>query len=224
MKNDKILSEILCIQKALNDEDIFFAKQICDELITNISNEINSQIAKNFNKKQAQSAAMHILKNAPETHPHLSKSIISPDGFQFICDGYRMIKLHEHLPLPENTETKLIERANDFVPFAEKLLNAAILDCYSNGIKIDISTVKNFISIEKAKANANHFRLKNAPFEIIDGCWCDAVLLVDMLDILDDPIIHFSSTKVDEKAIYFEAKNGSGILLPIRKPKTKENE
>lgn len=220
MTNEKTLAEVLRIQEALTEENTPFAQYICAELVRALSDEINAQTAKKGGKKEAQAAAMRILKTVDEErHPHLAKALTAADGAQILCDGYRLVKLPEGLPLPEHTEPELIQRGREFVPNAEKLLSNAAGNLGENKPAPDLSTVKNFIAIEKAKAAAHHSRLRQAPFEIIPGGWCDALLLVDLLQIFNAPVMRFSvADNWQVQPIYFEAANGCALLLPMRKP------
>ena len=217
MTNQRMIAEVFRIQNAITGEDYKTAQDLCADLVRVLTDDINTAAAKKSGKKDAQAAALRILKKgAAGSHPCLAKANTAKDGAQLLCDGYRMIKLPNPLPLPVLTSDEY-EDAREIIPRLENYLERAAANA---GVWMNAPTVaslKTFIATERAAAAVEHRRLDSARFEIVPGMWVDALLLVDLLQVLDTPTMTFArGDRWNLQPIYLKGKNGAGLLLPMR--------
>lgn len=217
MTNQRMIAEVFRIQNAITGEEYKTAQDLCADLVRALTDDINAAAAKKSGKKDAQAAALRILKKAAGgSHSCLTKANPTKDGAQLLCDGYRLVKLSEGLPLPALTPDEY-DDAREMIPRLEKYLDRAAANAGVWMTAPTVASLKTFIATERAAAAVEHRRLDSARFEIMPGMWVDALLLVDLLQVLDAPTITFASgDRWNVQPIYLKGKNGAGLLLPMR--------
>ena len=150
-------------------------------------------------------AAERIIKNASR---EAYEGAFTSGGKQCVCDGYRLVRFRDPLPLPEAAGGLDVEKSIGPASLYETPL--------------DLPTVKDLrglIRIAKQNGTAgNVFRVsrKLCLYDFgPDLPTVNAQFLLDMLEAL--PGCTASFYKI-HSPIYFTAENGDGILLPVRKP------
>lgn len=135
-------------------------------------------------------------------------------GKQCVCDGYRLIRFNDPLPLPAAEGDGLD---------AEKAMEAA----KRNTKPLELPTAKDLkalIKIAKANSTQGGERWTGRIYRSDKKVYCydfgeflpgvNASFLVDMLEALPGCKAYYET---ESGGIYFTAENGDGMLLPIRK-------
>lgn len=209
----KILEQVCVIHAHLKGNDTVSAFLACDALVADLQAEINAQEAAKDGKKEAQAAAVRILKTAEKTgQDKLTKALTATDGSQLISDGYRLVKLATPLPLPQyaaGEERELVGRLENFLANASENCGAGITPP-------SISELRNPIAIAKAEAKINRTKLPYVQYLLGDGLYVDALLLLDILQIFPDAVLIPSVVQRATRPIYIKSAHGSGLLCPLR--------
>lgn len=208
----KTLERVCVIHAHLKGNDTVSAFLACDALVADLQAEINAQEAAKDGKKEAQAAAVRILKMAEKNgQDKLTKALTAIDGSQLISDGFRLVKLTATLPLPqcgEGEERGLVGRLENY------LIHAA--ENCGEEIAPSISDIRNAITLAKADAKANKARLTSVQYLLGDGLYVDALLLLDILQIFPDAVLIPSVVQRATRPIYIKSAHGSGLLCPLR--------
>jgi len=157
-------------------------------------------------KANIEKAMRAIIKNAPEYQKSLQGAIII-DGKQYVCDGYRAIRINTPIDLPIPPVPCTFDIAGHF---AEAQVNAVKpLETPSLG------DLKTHIKLKKAENKFN--RGKNAPIIMWkfgrDLPSVNAVYLLDILTAFPDALITYSTSHAP---LYFSHTEGDAILMPFK--------
>lgn len=190
------------------------ALEILNAIKEDAKKEIRRASAKASGNTNRQKAAERVIKNAIASNPRreaLHGSWIKNE-MQYICDGFRILRLNNALPLPKISE-KLQPIDADRILTPAKDNAGAVLELP------DVGELRAYIKTEKAKRKA--IGDKSAIFyDFADDLpRVDAVYLLDMLEILPGCTATASSRGTLVNPIYFESEHGDGALCPVRKGK-----
>lgn len=221
MTTEQILKGVYAILQTLPAEERLYAeKQIAANkktsndngftclaianLVISLKDDLAKQEAKKGGKSAALKAVNSMLKEAslsPRCKTLWNAPII--DGRQCICDGYRLVRLVEHLPLNVPVEPLGYIDTDRFIPPA----------MFRDGNEIDLpesAKLRAYIKDFKAKrtsATAPKFPIyrfgENLPA-------VDARLLADMMAILPDCKAYADGVKSN---VFFRCEDGSDGLL-----------
>lgn len=217
MTTETTLARVYKIMNAFKANDNAQALTECGGLVADLQAEINAQQAKQGGKKEAQAAALRILKNAEKRgHDKLTKALTASDGSQIIADAVRIVKIPEPLPIPQFTDNSALEMPQTMERFIKEASE-------NNGETItppSIAELKNYITIKKAEAKSRRERLPYIAYKLAEGVGVDAVLLVDLLQILPDAVLIPSGVERwrSVRPIYLKSAHGCGVLCPLRLP------
>lgn len=187
------------------------AAEILNYLKTEAEAEIRHAAAKQSGNSNRQKAAERVIKSAmQDSRPALHGSWNDSNGAQYICDGFRLFKLFESLPLEKIPEDVQPIDAARIIP-TDKNAHGAVLELPS------IAELKAHVKEEKARKKA--IKDKSAP--VYDfGAELPAVnaqYLLDMLEVLPGCTARATAERPKLRGIYFESVHGCGVLLPVRK-------
>ena len=179
-------------------------------MLADVERDLKSESAKGSGKLAQFKAINRIIKDAktaPQTALH---GAWNADGFQCVCDGFRLVRLVQPLDLekiPDNVQP---------IDAARVILG----NKHNDGAQLalpDVATLKAYIKTEKARKKAS--KDKTAPvWDFGDDLPAvNAHFLLDMLEILPDATATVSKQRPVYSGIYFNSDNGDAVLLPIRK-------
>jgi hypothetical protein len=167
------------------------------------------------NSTAALAAAKRILKTAANIYidkPLKYAPII--DGKQYLCDGFRLAELTEHLPLPSIPKDK-ISHYPDMQKIIKKSHDMVVL-------KLPTKTkLKAFIKISKANKINNDSQYTGVIYDFgFNYPQVNASYLLDMMELLPNMTAYCVPCKdksgVNLNSIYLENHNSRGLLLPVR--------
>ena len=163
-------------------------------LIQDVQNEIRQDAAKASGKGTLRKALERILKAAPEGEKFSYP--VTQDGKQYFCSTFHMVVLNE--PMDWSTYPEKVE-----YPDMKRLITK-----HSTPIELpDPAALKAYIKIQKAqKKKYIKYSYGNIVFS--------AQFLLDMLEALPGAVAYHDGNK--SHAMYLEAENGEGVLLPVR--------
>lgn len=212
MNNTAVLEKSYKILSYMDDRTPALARSECMELIDAAKAEMNAQTARQGGKREAYAAAQRILKNAEKDV--LKKAMAASDGEQVICDGYRLVKLSEPLPLPQC-------EGGEIAKTFERILRDSSNNLGEKITPPPVAELRSFIAIKKAEAKAEGKKLPAVVYSLADGIYVDAQYLVDILQILPDAVIFPSSVdwRRGTSPLYFKSERGEAALCPVRAPK-----
>lgn len=176
------------------------------DLIKELHEDIKAESAKSSGKAGMKKAADKILLQCSD-RPAFGAFML--EGYQIIGGKYSAVRLVEPLPVcrefPENAEKPSYY---DFIINASK----------NEGEQISLpkrAELFAFIKTDKAAHKGEkNYKVIYSFGEAMPGV--DAVLLLEMIDILGDNAIVTTSIR-STGAIYFKSDKGDGILMPYRK-------
>lgn len=215
MTTETTLARVYKIMNAFKANDNAAALTECGGLVADLQAEINAKEAKQGGKKEAQAAALRILKNAEKRgHDKLTKALTASDGSQIIADSFRAVKIPQPLPLPSYTDST----GDSIARTMERFLEEAAENKGESITPPSIAELKNYITIKKAEAKSQHKRPPYILYKLADGVGVDAVLLVDLLQILPDAVLIPSGVERwrSVRPLFLKSAHGSGIICPIR--------
>lgn len=157
-------------------------------------------------------AAERVIKNA-RTHTLAAYSgAFTSGGKQCVCDGYRLLRFRDPLPLPEAASGLDVEK------------NIGPASRYEIPLELPgVKDLRNLLKIAKMNGTAGNVRRVTSEKGKTTGYIYDfgpgmpavnANYLLDMLEALPGSAASFYKVNCP---IYFTAENGDGILLPVRK-------
>lgn len=175
-----------------------------------VEHESKKQTAKNGGQLARFRAMERIIKRAKQDHRPALWGAWTVDGSQYVCDSFRLVRLSDPLDLPtipDNVEP--IDAARILEPSAK-----------NEGARLELpdpAALRAYIKTEKAR----HKGQRNAPppsWDFGDDLpRVNAQYLLDMLEIFPESVAICSKSRPLLSAIYFQASDGDGILLPARK-------
>ena len=224
MKNEKMLERCLELALHLNDEDRALFDRcrsypeidipglpgLLSDLIRDLEADVASDTCKAAGRNNALSAAKRIFKVAMSTGKSGLCGAWEENGRQCLCDGYRGVRLVNHLPV-------------DHIPeYATPINLSNIVDgvIKNKGVEIELPSIgelKAHIKVEKANKKIRKDRDPVVWDFGEDLMLLDAEYLLDMLEILPGCKAYAASKGAALSPVYFESEAGDGVLLPRRR-------
>ena len=216
MKNIDVITACEKAKEALKNNLNGNASDIINALQEAAETEQRAEKAKTNGTKTIYTAAMRVLKNSAAYNQARPVLLYSYNDGQHVnvCDAYRLIQLNAEtapdLPaLPENME--YIDAARLMRSPAEKTDVLPLPE---------ISELKNYIKIEKAKKKAA--KDKTAPLYSLTAesgikILLNAQYLLDILECLPGAVAR-SSIRGAIYPVYFESDAGRALICPCRPP------
>lgn len=188
------------------------AAEIIEALKAEAAAEIRREEAKRSGNGSRQKAAERVIKNAVKLNPEreaLHGAWIEKDK-QCICDGVRLFRFSEPLPLPEMPEKeKPIDAARIVDPAADNA--GATLEAPA------AADLRVYIKTEKAQKKASRDR-SAALYDFGEGLPAvNAQYLLDVLEMFPDAVLTASARRPLFNAIYIRSEHGDGVILPVKK-------
>ena len=201
---DRLYAEKLIARHLKTNEDNGFTSIAIANLVIDLKDDLAQQEAKKGGRSAALKAVNSILKEAsrsPRSFTLYNAPII--DGRQCICDGYRLVRLTEHLPLNVPAEPLGYIDTDRLIPPA--------MFCDGNEIDLpDPAKLRAYIKDFKAKRTSSTapkipvYRFgENLPA-------VDARFLADMMAILPDAKAYADGVRSN---VFFRCEDGSDGLL-----------
>ena len=186
---------------------------ILADIVVNLKNDIRAEHAKKSGKGTELSAAKRILKSSKKhsnTALHFAKTI---GEYQYICDGFRLVKLADHLPLPE------LPSGVDYVN-VDHFFNAERHNMASIEMP-DLAQLKAHIKVQRAKQKAEGRKNPIVTFDFGKGMpIVNAEYLADMMELLPSCTV-YADPQNSLNPLYFYSGNSAGMLLPMNINTTK---
>ena len=105
MTTSNILSQAAEINRALENHETDAAQTLLRKLMDGLQEDIRNEECSSKGALSALKAAQRILKTASyDVRAELKFPWTDEQGRQILCDGYRLARLNEPLPLPERPE------------------------------------------------------------------------------------------------------------------------
>lgn len=201
MTNDKLLAKLYKISEGtiLGSE-----RKLLTDLIETIEDEIRTESAQKSGRSNLMKSAKDILKIAKQTgRENLKYTYTSPDGIQYICDCYRLLKLHNPLPLPELPENLPV---TDF---------ERIIPSYTDTVELEIpdpGILRAFVRTEKAQG-------RKAVYDFGLGLpVVNAEFLLTMLEAFPNSTVKAKRTNTEWNhfpLLFYSENDDFGMLLPL---------
>lgn len=208
MTTSSILSQAAEINRALDNHETAAAQTLLRKLMGGLQDDIYKAERKSKGELSALKAAQRILKTASyDVREELKFPWTDEQGRQILCDGYRLARLNEPLPLPERPEG------------LECINHLAILEPARNGRgqRLEAPDVKELRAhIKTVKPTLPKGGVVKWDFG--DGLpMVDAQYLLELLALLPGAALYCTGTNSLVSPIYFESESGDGVLMPARK-------
>ncbi len=208
MTTSNILSQAAEINRALENHETDAAQTLLRKLMDGLQEDIRNEECSSKGALSALKAAQRILKTASyDVRAELKFPWTDEQGRQILCDGYRLARLNEPLPLPERPEG------------LECINHLAILEPARNGRgqRLEAPDVKELRAhIKTVKPTLPKGGVVKWDFG--DGLpMVDAQYLLDMLTLLPGAALYCTGKNPLISPIYFESESGDGVLLPVSK-------
>ena len=168
-----------------------------------LRDDMRREANKAAGKANIEKAMRAIIKNAPEYQKPLQGAIII-DGKQYVCDGYRAIRINTPIDLPIPPEPCTFDIAGHF---AEAQANAVKpLETPSLG------DLKAHIKLKKAENKAKYGKGEYILWDFGEGRpVVNAIYLLDILTAFPDALITYST---NHAPLYFSHTEGDAVLMP----------
>lgn len=195
--------------KVLNNPEDWKAKPFLYEL-GKLAREAKEEMVSKGGKKDALAACKAILKVAQgSVREILHGAWIDKEGWQVVCDGFRAVRMKDHL---------------DALPTAQGTdLDRLWTNARENREEMKLPTigeVKAVIASKKASGQKAHF-----VYDFGDDLPAvDAKFLLDLLKLGLDDTAMISERAPMTSAIYMRGEGVEAILLPVRKDFKREDE
>ncbi len=229
MTPEKTLERITAVINSLPHEESEMAHKLIDAndrinfttpwsllaaMVLDLREEITVNEAKGAGKHSIRNAALRVLKNGDSNRPMTKYAYTDPDGIQWLCDGFRMLRFTEPIALPE--------KPKDLTPFDyQRVWNHKEGDLVMESKLPKLTDLRAFIKTFKAENKGKMVRGKRARAEYHFGeeyPVFDAEYLLDCMEAVPDArIAKFNKLK----SLYIFGEKSSALLLSIRNP---ENE
>lgn len=218
MTNEKLLTEITGIIGVCQDD---YANKMLEALITNIRQDMAEKAVTKQGKGTVLAAVKRILKNAEKhtSYDHALRYAAIIDGFQYICDGYHLVKFPNHLPLPE------LPSGRDYLN-VQQFFEVDAKNCDTNLELPDLGRLKAYIKAEKALRKAAGKRGRELDIYFNFGKSeprCNAEYLVNIMEAVPGCSAKWVNGK-KIAPIYFTNGTDEAILMPVNKPDYDETE
>lgn len=210
MKNDKLLTELYAIREDFGKVDAYIRLQ---GLIAEVESDIRDEENKASGKGSVAKAAERILKSAQgQPRDCLYKAYKGKKGV-LICDTFRAVRFTSAPVLPthpDGYEYPDIDHVIDGSKGNDVLVNVQSL----GELRAFIKTEKARLKAKKDKSTVRLILPDVNGFEV----HLNAEYLLDMLEALPGATVTASRRDTWRSAVYFNAENGDGVLLPLRPP------
>ena len=208
MTTSSILSQTAEINRALENHETAAAQTLLRKLMAGLQDDIRNAECSSKAALSALKAAQRILKTASYgVREELKFPWTDEQGRQILCDGYRLARLNEPLPLPERPEG------------LECINHLAILEPARNGRgqQLEAPDVKELRAhIKTVKPTLPKGGVVKWDFG--EGLpMVNAQCLLDMLTLLPGAALYCTGKNPLISPIYFESESGDGVLMPVRK-------
>lgn len=209
MTTSQILSQAAEINRALENHETAAAQTLLRKLIGRLQDDIRNAECKSKGTLSALKAAQHILKTASNAgNKRLAYPWTDEQGRQILCDGFRLARLNEPLPLPERP--KGLGDLSAFIVVLQSAINSR-----SERLEApEASKLSAYVKMVKPTLPKDGA----AKWDFGDGLpMVDAQYLLDMLTLLPGATLYCTGKNPLISPIYFESESGDGVLLPVRK-------
>ena len=202
MTNEKLLAKL---HEFLNAKNEVTRYEIITNLIATAEDEIRTETAKSRGQGNIMKTAKDILKVSEKGDKgSLKFAYTAPNGFQYVCDGFRLLKLHNPLPLPELPATIIPVRYENIIPHPTNTVDLALPDP---------DKLRAYIKIKKAEKQA-------AVYDFGAGLpGVDANLLLSMIEAFPNATaeVERSDEDFNRHTILFYSGDDFGMLMPLMK-------
>lgn len=208
MTTSQILSQAAEINRALYNHEITAAQTLLRKLMGGLQDDIYKAERKTKGALSALKAAQRILKKASDDgREALAFPWTDEQGRQILCDGFRLARLNQPLPLPERPEG--LGYIN-YPAFLEPAIQ-------SRGERLEAPEASKLSAYIKA-VKPTLPKGGVVKWDFGDGLpMVDAQYLLDMLTLLPGAALYCTGKNPLISPIYFESESGDGVLLPVRK-------
>lgn len=202
MTNEKLLAKLHAIDMDITCRKIH--SNILADLILTIEDEIRTETAKSRGQSGLLKTAKDILKvSAKGDRDVLKYADTASNGYQYICDGYRLLKISKPLPFPE--------LPNDIPPFDYERL----IPHLTNSVELelpDAAKLRAYVKIKKAEKQKAVYDF-GAGFPVVS-----ADQLLSMIEAFPEATatVEPSGTDLNIHPILFYSGDDFGMLMPLR--------
>lgn len=208
MTTSQILSQAAEINRALDNHETAAAQTLLRKLMDGLQEDIRNEECSSKGALSALKAAQRILKTASYgVREELKFPWTDEQGRQILCDGYRLARLNEPLPLPERPAD--LQYIN-YPAFLEPARNG-------RGERLEAPDVKALSAyIKTIKPTLPKGGVVKWDFG--EGLpMVDAQYLLELLALLPGAALYCTGKNPLISPIYFESESGDGVLMPVRK-------
>lgn len=214
MTNEKILAKLASIKDKVKTlapagTENYYTAEI-DDLIRDISEEVNQKAASSAGVAEVRAAAMRILKDkANKARPTFQKAG-RVDGRAVVTDGYRAVMWEageEPQNLPYHDEKIIAEYHAGVAGIVEQCKNP-------NAEKIEAPNPASLRAYIARNKNLVPKHGGSMPYKVTDFYFVDTQYLIDCLQACDGEVIQAPTNP--NKPLYIEGKRGCAILCPLR--------
>ena len=208
MTTSQILSQTAEINRALDNHETTAAQALLRKLMGGLQDDIYKAERKSKGELSALKAAQRILKNARDDgRVALAYPWTDKQGRQVVCDGFRLARLNEPLPLPER-------------PADLKYIN------YPAFLEPAIQSRSERLEAPEASKLSAHIKIVKptlpkggvVKWDFGDGLpMVNAQYLLELLALLPGASLYCTGKNPLISPIYFESESGDGVLMPVRK-------
>ena len=218
MTNEKLYRNLKLLESFLK-EDCFqdngcvSAQALVSSMIVEVEQDIRNQANKASKNASIAKAAEGILNYAQKniTNPVFHKAYKGAQ-YLYVCDTFRLVRFNI-LTAPT---LPMHDIKFDAYPDCDRIIPKD----YTREIELpDINTLTAFIKLKKAEIRAKKGSI-GPVYELVYGAHVikvGAEYLLSMLQCLPEAKAKISSKNCELKGILFEASNGVGILMPVRR-------
>lgn len=207
MKAEDLYTKIVRWKNRCDDVE---TREEMSEVLCKLSDEMAEKIAKESGISKIVKAAKNIVKNVDEYHKDVLGGTFKMGEKWAICDGYRVVRFTEKLPIEE-------------VSYSGNLYDVFDQD-FIHEIQVPkVSEIKEFVLNAKATLPKG-IRKNSVPsttfaYKVSDNprVFVDARLLIDVLECLPNSKAYVANNFA--YGVHFVADNGDGVLMPVRVPK-----
>lgn len=225
--NTKILEELLTIKNNIDNthtitSDGYFT---LESLIAMVQENIREETAKSNGKANAYKVVTKLLNKfrtkVSGTHSIINSYPYETDTAQYVCDGYRLFKFTEFLPLEKCPDTLI--KHYDYQPMnLEKIFknNTIGRTCKEILNKPTLAELKLYIKLKKMENKANK-KNDNIIFDFGDKLPAvNAEFLLDVYQALgNDFNIYCGENQPETTPLWIKSDDGEteAILMPVKK-------
>ncbi len=174
-----------------------------------LRDEMRTEANKAGGKANIEKAMRAIIKNAPDHQRQLQGAIVL-DGKQYVCDGYRAIRINTPIDLPAAPVPCTLD--------IDRIFEDARRNATTPLETPTLGELKTYIKLKKAENKAKYGKGANKEtilWDFGEGLpVVNAVYLLDILTAFPDATI---TCYIMTAPLYFSHADGDAILLPVRR-------